>query len=285
MKGDKPVDKIKIITDSTSDLPVEIVKKYNIEVLHLTVHFGEETYRDGVDIKLPEFLQKMKTSDVFPTTSQINPQRFYDCYKEYLEKGYKIISIHISSKLSGTYQSACIAKNMLESEDIVVIDSLNVTAGLGILVLKACKLREEGLGLKAIEEKIMEVIPHVRSALVFESLDNLVKGGRLSKTAGIIGNILGIRVIIEIKDGELGVLDKVRGSKKALRTILDYIDEKGIKKGEISSTLKVENKDIFEPLRDNLISRNVEFIECEVGCVVGTHSGTGACGIFFIEEY
>ncbi|MCM8711825.1 DegV family protein [Clostridium sp. SYSU_GA19001] len=279
------MDKIKIITDSTSDLPVEIVKKYNIEVLHLTVHFGEETYRDGVDIKLPEFLQKMKTSDVFPTTSQINPQRFYDCYKEYLEKGYKIISIHISSKLSGTYQSACIAKNMLESEDIVVIDSLNVTAGLGILVLKACKLREEGLGLKAIEEKIMEVIPHVRSALVFESLDNLVKGGRLSKTAGIIGNILGIRVIIEIKDGELGVLDKVRGSKKALRTILDYIDEKGIKKGEISSTLKVENKDIFEPLRDNLISRNVEFIECEVGCVVGTHSGTGACGIFFIEEY
>lgn len=279
------MEKIKIITDSTADLPIEIIKKYDIEVLPLTVHFGDESYLDGVDIKFTEFLEKMKASEVFPTTSQINPQRFHDCFNGYIKQGYKIISIHLSSKLSGTYQSACIARDMLESEDIVVIDSLNVTSGLGLLVLKACKLKEQGMAPKDIEKEILEAIPHVKSALAFESLENLVKGGRLSKTAGMIGNLLGIRLILEIKDGELALMDKVRGSKKAAKTILDYVDKRGIKEGETSIILQVENKDVREALIENMTERCADFIECEVGCVVGTHSGTGACGIFFIEKY
>lgn len=279
------MDKIKIITDSTSDLPIEIINKYNIEVLPLIVHFGEESYKDGVDIRLPEFLNKMEVSGIFPTTSQINPQRFYECYKKFLDDGYKIISIHLSSKLSGTYQSACIAKEMLESEDIIVIDSLNVTSGLGLLVIKACRLAQQGIDIKQIENKLHEVIPHIKSALAFESLENLVKGGRLSRAVGAIGNLLNIRIIIEIKDGELGVLGKVRGSKKASKTILDYIREKGMKEEEPCILLQAENKDILEVLKENLFFRKIEFIQCEVGCVVGTHSGTGACGMFFIENY
>lgn len=279
------MDKIKIVTDSTADLPLELVSKYEIEVLPLTVHFGDESYRDGVDIKLHQFLEKMKESNIFPTTSQINPQNFYECYKKYLDQGYKILSIHLSSKLSGTYQSACIAKDMLESEDIVVIDSLNVTSGLGLQVLKACSLREQGLKLEEIKVKILEIIPHIKSALAFESLENLVKGGRLSKTAGILGNILGIRLLIQIKDGELALMDKVRGNKKAIKTILDYVDERKIKKDETCVLLQIENREIFDALKENLTSNSLKFIECEVGCVVGTHSGTGACGIFFIEEY
>lgn len=279
------MNKIKIITDSTADLPLGIISKHNIEVLPLTVHFEEESYRDGVDIKLPEFLNKIKESGIFPTTSQINPQRFYDCYSTYIKEGYKIISIHLSSKLSGTYQSACIARDMLESEDIVVIDSLNVTSGLGLLVLKAAVLAEQGLNIRDIENKIIEARPHVKSALAFESLENLVKGGRLSKAAGVIGSLLGIRVIITIENGELGLLDKVRGSKKAAKTILDFLTEKGIKSGEPLALLQAENKDILEVLRENLLLQKADFIECEVGCVVGTHSGTGACGVFFIENY
>jgi DegV family protein with EDD domain len=279
------MEKIKIITDSTADLPLEIIHKYDIEVLPLTVHFGEESYRDGVDIRFPEFLEKMNSSEVFPTTSQVNPQRFYECFKGYIEEGYKIICINISSKLSGTYQSACIARDMLESENIIIIDSLNVTSGLGLLVLKSCRLRDDSFSIKEIEQEILKTIPHVKSALAFESLENLVKGGRLSKTAGVIGGFLGIRPIIEIKDGELAVMDKVRGSKKAAKTILDYVDEKGLKDGESSIVLQVENKDIFETLKENMNLRKAEFIECEVGCVVGTHSGPGACGIFFVEKY
>jgi DegV family protein with EDD domain len=278
------VEKIKIVTDSTADLPLEIVKKYNIEVLPLTVHFGEESYRDGIDIKFPEFLEKMRSCDIFPTTSQVNPQSFYECFEGYIKEEYKIICINISSKLSGTYQSACIARDMLESKDIMVIDSLNVTSGLGLLVLKACRLRDEGFSVKEIEQEILRLIPHVKSALAFESLENLVKGGRLSKAAGVIGGLLGIRPIIEIENGELAVMDKVRGGKKAVKTILDYIDKKGLKEDETSIVLNAENKDIVEILKDSMNSRKADFIECEVGCVVGTHSGTGACGIFFIEK-
>lgn len=279
------MEKIKIITDSTSDLPSILIEKYDIEILPLTVHFGSETYKDGVDIKLPEFLEKMRTSDIFPTTSQVNPQRFYDCFKEYLEKGYKIVSLHLSSKMSGTYQSACIAKDMLETDDIVVIDSQNVTSGLGLLVIKAARLKEEGFNIKQIEEKILDTIPHVKSSLSFESLDNLVKGGRLSKTVGVIGNFLGIRLILGVVDGEMAVLDKVRGSKKAVKTILEYMEQHGMKEDEPCMLLQVDNKEIFEALEENLDLRNAEYFECEAGCVVGTHSGAGACGVFFIEKY
>lgn len=279
------MEKIKIITDSTADLPNPLIEKHDIEVLPLIVNFGSESYRDGVDIKLPEFLEKMNNSGDFPTTSQVNPQTFYDCYKGYLEAGFKIVSLHISSKMSGTYQSACIARDMLETEDIVVIDSLNVTSGLGLLVLKACNLKARGLSIKEIEKSIIETIPHVKSALAFESLDNLVKGGRLSKTAGVIGNLLGIRLILGVVDGEMAVLDKVRGSKKAVKTILDYVEKYGMKDDEPSILLQVENEEIFQALKESLDSKDTGYYESEVGCVVGTHSGTGACGLFFIEKY
>lgn len=279
------MEKIKVITDSTSDLPEEIIKKYDIEVLPLLINFGEDTYKDSVDIKLHELLIKMEQSNEFPGTAQVTPQRFLECYKGYIEQGYKIVSIHISSKMSGTYQSACVAKEMLETEDIIVIDSLNVTSGLGLLVLKAANLKEKGIGIKDIENEIKFLIPHVKSVLAFEALDNLVKGGRLSKTAGIIGNILGIKPILSVENGELIVIDKARGSKKSVRFILDYLDKKGIKEGETSILLHVENKDILDILRDALRSMDKEFIECEVGCAVGIHSGPRACGVFFIEKY
>jgi DegV family protein with EDD domain len=279
------MQKIKIITDSTCDLNKDIIERYNIEVLPLLVKIDDETYKDGEDITLQEYLYKMKSSEAFPTTTQVIPHRFYECYKKYLDEGYKIVSIHLSSKMSGTYQSACMAKNMLETEDIITIDSYNVTSGLGLLVLKACKLKEEGYNIFEIEEKIKEIIPHVKSALAFDSLDNLVKGGRLSKTVGAIGGILDIKLILTIKNGEMAVIDKVRGTQKSIKTILKNVDKTGIKEGEISILLQASDKNILEKLRSHMNEREMEFIECEVGCVVGTHSGEGACGIFYIEDY
>ncbi|MCH3965158.1 MAG: DegV family protein [Clostridium sp.] len=279
------MDKIKLITDSTADLPDFIIEKYDIEVLPLFVIIDKTTYRDGIDIKLPVLLEKMKNSDEFPATAQVNPQIFIKCYKKYLDEGCKIISIHLSSRMSGTYQSACIARDALEMKDIVVIDSFNVTSGLGIQVIKAAKLIRDGYTIEQIEKKVLEISPHVKSTLEFNSLDNLVKGGRLSKTAGIIGNILGIKIIIEAKNGEMAVADKVRGSKKVLKAMLDYIDRKGIKEGEVSILLHVGKTEILDPLRNELIRRNVNFIESEVGCVVGVHSGADACGLFFVEDY
>lgn len=282
------MNNLKIITDSTCDLPKEITERYDVEVIPLEVTIDNTTYLDGVDIKLEEFLEKMEQSQEPPKTSQINPGRFFDVYKKYLEEGYEIISIHLSSTMSGTFQSAGIAKDMLQSDKINIIDSKNVTCGLGLLVLKAHKLKCEKYTCEEICDILIQDIPHVKSTLNFESLDNLVKGGRLSKTQGIIGGLLGIKLNLAVENGEMVVRDKVRGSKKALRYILEYLDKCGISE-EVSPILvnaaaDKENMEVLQGLRNYLMEKNIEFIESEVGCVVGTHSGKNACGIFFFEK-
>ena len=156
------MEKIKIITDSTLDLPAELIREKNIEVLPLLINFGEESYLDGVEITTKEMIDKINATGILPTTAQVTPNRFEETFKKYLDEGYKIVVLTLSSDMSGTYQSACIAKDMLESDDIVVIDSRNVTSGLGLLVLKACELRDKGLGIKEIEEEILKAIPKVK---------------------------------------------------------------------------------------------------------------------------
>ena len=279
------MDKIKIITDSTADLPTHLVEKNDIEVLPLLVNINGKSYRDGIDINLSSLLEMMELSDEFPTTSQVNPETFLDCYRRYLDEGYKIISIHISSKMSGACQSAKIAKETLGSEDIHIIDSQNVTSGLGLLVLKACRLRDEGKSAEEINRAVNEILPHVKSALVFDSLENLVRGGRLPKAVGKVGNMLGIKLIMEVGDGEMKLLDKVRGSKRAVKYVTKYVDRLGIKSGETSVLLHVGSNETLPALRENLTRANLEFFECEVGCVVGVHAGPGACGVFFIENF
>lgn len=128
------MQKIKIITDSSADMPKELFQKLDIEVIPLLINFGEESYLDGVEINTKEMLEKVEKENIFPTTAQITPNRFEEVFNKYLSEGYKILTILLSSEMSGTYQSACIAKNMIDSNDIVIIDSKNVTSGLGLLV-------------------------------------------------------------------------------------------------------------------------------------------------------
>lgn len=280
------MEKIKIITVSTADLSEGIIKKYDIEVLSLIVNVGGKSYLDGVDITTPKLLEIMETEDKFPTTAQVNPQRFFQCFEKYIDEGYKILVLNMSSKMSGTYQASCIARDMLDKKnEVVIIDTLNVTSGLGVLVLKACRLREEGFSINEIKNQIEETIPHVKSALVFSSLDNLVKGGRLSRTAGAIGNILGIKPILAVQNGEIAVINKVRGTKKAVKTVLEYTTNLGFSEKDTGILLHIDEEEIRSNLRSNLESNNISFIECQVGCVVGAHSGAHACGVFFIEKY
>ncbi|GKU27167.1 DegV family protein [Clostridium folliculivorans] len=279
------MEKIKIITDSTVDIPIDLLKKNDVEVLPLLINFGEESYLDGVEINLRTMLKRIEEDDALPTTAQVTPNRFYECYKRYLEEGYKIISVHLSSDMSGTYNSACIAKDMFDTEDIIVIDSKNVTSGLGIVVLKAIASKEKGMNIKEIEHELLSAIPHIKSALSFESLDNLVRGGRLSRTAGVIGSVLGIRLLLEVKQGKMSVMDKVRGSKKATKEIIRTFETLKRKAGEPVVLLHIENQDIYEPLKEYLNENDIEYIDAEVGCTVGIHSGPKACGLFFIEEF
>ena len=278
------MEKIKIITDSTLDLPSDIVKEKDIEVLPLLINFGEESYLDGVEINTKEMLDRIERDNILPTTAQVTPNRFEEVFKKYLDEGYKIVTLVLSSEMSGTYQSACIAKNMLDSDDIVVIDSRNVTSGLGVLVLKACEFRDNGDNILEIEEKIKNIIPKVKSSLSFESLENLVRGGRLSKTAGAIGSVLGLRLILEVKDGQMAVKDKVRGSKKALKKVISDFENGNVDTNSPIVLLEILNEEIYSGLKKYFEENNINYIDAKVGCTVGIHSGTRACGIFFVEK-
>ena len=278
------MEKIKIITDSTLDLPAELIREKDIEVLPLLINFGEESYLDGVEITTKEMIDKIDATGVLPTTAQVTPNRFEESFKKYLDEGYKIVALTLSSDMSGTYQSACIAKDMLESDDIIVIDSRNVTSGLGLLVLKACELRDKGLGIKEIEEGILKAIPKVKCSLNFESLENLVRGGRLSKTAGTIGSVLGLRLILEIKDGKMSVKDKVRGSKKALKKLVSDFESTDVDFDSPIVLLELLNEDVYQGLKIYFQEKNINYIDAKVGCTVGIHSGIKPCGIFFFEK-
>lgn len=278
------MEKIKIITDSTLDLPLDLIKEKDIEVLPLLINFGEESYLDGVEINTREMLDRIAKENILPTTAQVTPNRFEEVFKKYLDEGYKIVTLVLSSEMSGTYQSACIAKNMLDTDDIIVIDSRNVTSGLGVLVLKACEFRDNGDNIFEIEEKIKSIIPKVKSSLSFESLENLVRGGRLSKAASAIGSVLGLRLILEVKDGQMAVKDKVRGSKKALKKVISDFESANV---DFDSPIVIDeilNEEIFEGLKKYFEEKNIEYVHGIVGCTVGIHSGTRACGIFFIEK-
>lgn len=278
------MEKIKIITDSTADLSKGVYEKYDIEVLPLLINFGEESYLDGVEINPDKVFEKIEESNVLPTTAQVTPNRFIEAYKKYLEEGYKIISIHMSSVMSGTYQSACIARDTLESKDIFVVDSQNVTAALGILVLKAAKLREKGFNIVEIEKELNDVKAKVMLSVYFDSLEYLVRGGRISKTTGVVGGVLGIKLILEIKDGIMSVKDKIRGNKKAIKKIISDLENATLDDDVPVILIDVNNIEVKEALKEYMDSNKVNYIECPVGSTVSIHSGPGCCGLVLLTK-
>ncbi len=278
------MEKIKIITDSTADLSKEIYEKYDIDVLPLLINFGEDSYLDGVEINPDKVFERIKKENILPTTAQVTPSRFVESYKKYLSEGYKIISIHMSSVMSGTYQSACIAKEMLETEDIVVIDSQKVTAALGMLVLKAAKLREKEHDVLKIEQELNVIKEKIKVSIYFDSLEYLVRGGRISKTAGIVGSMLGIKLILEIKDGLMAVKDKIRGNKKSIKKIISDLESVTLDEDLPVILIDVNNVEIKEALKEYMEANNVDFVECPVGSSVCIHSGPGCCGLVFLTK-
>ncbi|MGL5615002.1 MAG: DegV family protein [Sarcina sp.] len=276
--------KIKIITDSTCDLPREIIEKYDIDVMPVLINFGEDSYLEGIDITRDEMMERINRENVLPTTAQITPMRFEEHYGKYIKEGYKVVAIHMSSKMSGTYQSALIAKEEFNEDDIVVIDGLRITSALGMIVYKAARLAEEGKTIKEIEEEILIYRTKVKSSLIFASLDNLVRGGRLSKGKAMIVGALGIKLILDMEEGEMNVVGKVRGTKKAAKEVIKALESVKLKEGEpiVFINYKTEAEEI---LREYLESNNLHYIETTVGCAVAIHSGENAGGFFFVEDY
>lgn len=278
------MQKIKIITDSCIDIPKNLIEKNDIEVLPVLINFGEESYLDTVEITVPEMQKRIDEEKVLPTTAQITPMRFEECFKKYLDEGYKVVAVIMSSNMSGTYESACLAKNMLETEDVVVIDSKVITSAQGLLTLEACRLRDAGLSITEIEKELNETKTRIKSSLAFESLDNLVKGGRLSKTAGAIGTALGLRLILEIKDGAMVVKDKIRGNKKVLKKIISDYECGNPDTTKPVILLMYDNEELYNALKEYLEANSIDYIHTTVGCAVGIHSGPKAGGLIFISK-
>ena len=279
------MEKIKIITDSSADLPKEIFDKLDITVLPLLINFGEDSYLDGVDIDRESMFERMrKNPEVFPNTAQVTPVRFEEAFRKYLDEGYKIICVNISSGMSGTYQSASLAKSMIDSDDIYVVDSRNVTSGLALLAYRAAILRDAGKSFEEIIKDLEEKKSSISSSLCFESLDNLVKGGRIPKTVSVVTGVLGIKLILEVKDGLMSVKDKVRGGKKAAKRIIKDLEKLGHLEGMPVVLININNVEVFGIIKEYLEENNIEYIVTDVGCTVGIHSGDNATGLFFFAD-
>lgn len=275
---------IRIITDTMCDVPEYCVKRYNIKVMPLTVHFGEETYKDGIDLTLDEFLKKLEESETMPTTSQVPPLEFFEAFKEETDKGNSIVAILGSSELSGTYNSAVIAKEQLKEADIHVIDSAGVTLGAGMLVIKAARLAEQGLSSEEIANNIEESKKRMKYILVVDTLKYLHKGGRLSLSASVLGSILNIKPILTMKDGKLELFEKARGIKKALSIIMDTIKDNGWSLDDkIIGINHIADPEHMRMLEEYITKeyKVKEIIRGEVGSVVATHGGPGAVAVYF----
>lgn len=278
---------IKIITDSTSDISMELAKEMDITIVPLRVIFDEQEYFDGVDITNEQFYEKLVVSKNLPTTSQPAPEQFMPYFEEAKTNKDAVIVITISSKLSGTYQSAVIAKDMAEYEDIHIIDSLTVTLGLQLLVRKAIALKNQGLSADVIAEQLENTKTKVRLYALLESLEYLKKGGRLSGMSAFAGGLLNIKPIIEIKDGVVNLAARARGLAGGYTKLEELIAQgKGIDRQEeicIGYSAKKDNMAAFIRSYKDVLNLN-DYIESPIGSVVGTHAGPGVCGFAFFQN-
>jgi DegV family protein with EDD domain len=288
--GGKTMAHIRIVTDSTADIPNQLVQDLGITIVPLKVHFGKQTFADGIDIHSAEFYQRLENEKDSPTTSQPSPVDFVDVYKKLnseSEEPVHIISIHLSSALSGTVQSAHLAQSMLEEKvDITVIDSKKASYAIGIIAVAVAKAAKEG---KTKEECIQLAQYLTKNTAIYFMVDNLIylqKGGRIGKAAALFGSMLNIKPILSLdENGEVFAVDKVRGSKKALIRIIELLREFTGDSHVHVGISHAEHLQEAETLMDQL---NDQFkIETKVitsiGPVIGTHVGPNALAIIMIK--
>jgi DegV family protein with EDD domain len=278
---------IKIVTDSTCDLPREFVEKYDIKVVPLSVNFGDDSYLDGIEISNKEFYDRLRNSDKLPTTSQVSPGEFVEVFKEILDKDDEVLGIFLAKEFSGTLPSAKIAKDIIKSDKIHLIDSRGVTGALAAVVLAAGDLIERGLSIENIELRLDEFIRNSESILVIDTLEYLVKGGRISKAQGAIGSVLSVKPVLTIGDGKLDTLAKVRGRKKGIKWMIDWVkDNRFDLSDKRVFILDTDDPKFHQDIKNALLNNFEvgEIIDIEVGAVVGTHGGPGCGGICFINE-
>ena len=279
---------IKIVTDSASDLNEDLVEQYDIEVIPIPVQIGEKDYKDGADITNEEFYQKLKKIDGIPTTSQITPYTFKERFSEMLSEYEEIIYVSFSSQLSGIYNSAKMAKQILGTEKITVIDTKAASLGLGLIVLKAAELAKKGVEKDEIVTAIKDTSQKMKHIFGVGSLEMLKKGGRISGATAYIGNLLNIIPILQVNEkGEIVPLSKARGEKRFFNYMINYLKEHGgnIAKERIGIS-HADSPDKANKLKDMIEAEfeTGEIVITKIGAAVGSHTGSGTLTLFFQSD-
>ncbi len=275
---------IRIIIDSTTDIPERVL--HQVEVVPLTVSFGDEEYLDGIDLSRGDFYRKLEAGQILPKTSQPSPEAFAGVFQRIHEAGDEGVFISVASALSGTCQSAAIAA--ADYPEISVVDSQNVAVGTGILAEYALLLISRGITREELTQKLEKKREDICLIAMLDTLEYLKRGGRISKTAALAGGILNIKPVITVKEGEILILGKARGAKKANNLLVELAEKNGV---DYSLPILLGYAGTSDELLQNYIhdSRklwegHVENLEyAQICSVVGTHTGPGAVAAAFFR--
>lgn len=281
------MSKIAVVTDSTTYMPADLAKKHNITIAPQVLIWEGKTYRDGVDIQSNDFFTRLKTAKVMPTTSQVAVGDMQNIFQSLVDQGFDVLGIFVSSKLSGTNQSANQAREMMGSagEKINIVDSLSTAMALGYQALSVARAAEEGASLKdciALAEKSRE---HAGVVFAVDTLEFLHRGGRIGGAQRFLGTLLNMKPVLELKDGRVEPVDRIRTKSKALDRVLELVVEQV--KGRTPVRLATLHANAAEEAKGLLARAEkalnpIESIFSEVSPTVGTHTGPGTVGLTFM---
>lgn len=280
--------RVHIVTDSTADLSPEIIQQYGITVLPARVIYGDEVYRDGIDIGLDELFTRAAENIEYPKTSQPPIGDFLAAFRTLLENGGEILGIFVSGALSGTVTTAQMAANQIDPEHITIVDSKSLSWGISFQILEAVELLQQGLSRLEVSERLKKLQSRIHQLIYLDTLDFVRRSGRLSNFKALLGSILKIKPILETVDGRLEVLKKVRGSKQAYRLLLQEMKKR---LGENYQALKVvigegwareEAVRLKEAIAEQFKCEMLEIMSTGIG--IGSHSGPGVIGLTFYAK-
>ena len=276
---------IRIVTDSTSDIPREVAQNLGISIVPLTVSFGKESYRDGIDLSNKEFYSKLVRSKTLPKTSQPSIGEFVDIYKMHAQHDNEIISMHISNKLSGTYRTALLARDAMGNDcHIDVVDSESVSMGLGLSVIATAKAVRDGASFKEAMEIAHRSTKQTHLIAFLQTLEYLERGGRLGKGKALLGSLLHIKPIIAVREGEVQPFGIARTTKGALYRLYDFVNMLLHITGlSIMYTTVSKEVEVLAKLLAPLFPRDFILV-AQAGSILGTHTGPGTVAIAALVE-
>lgn len=277
---------IRIVVDSSADYSFEELKEKNMQQVSLVINVGEKSYRGGVDISADELYEMLIVGEDFPKTSQPSPQDFAEIFEDAKEKGDSVICILLSSGLSGTLQSATIAKSLTDYDDIYIVDSLAATHLIRVMADYACELRDKGMSASEIVEAVNELQPRVKVLAGVDTLEFLYKGGRLNKAAAVIGELANLKPIITLmEDGTLSVVGKCIGRNKAISYMIKAMEEKELDPNFPVYSVYAYGEENTEKLEQKLETIGIHCDErLQLGATIGVHVGPGAFAVVYVEK-